>query len=218
MRLVHLPARLFFVGLALSGVACSTAPPLSLPEFKASLVRYVDSRRYEEDLARVADRAARYLRRQAPRVERPAMVLDIDETSLSNWPYELESNFCYDSQDFNAWVERGEAKPIAGVLDLYRSARSLGVAVFFVTGRHPDQREVTARNLRAVGFESWEGLDLRPRNDGESSASVFKTAVRRRITDEGYTILVSVGDQASDLAGGYSERTFRLPNPFYEVP
>jgi acid phosphatase len=189
-----------------------------LTESKAALVRYVDSQRYSQDLDRVAARAARYLRRQVPGAERPAMVLDIDETSLSNWPYEVDSNFCYDSQEFNAWVERAEAEPIAGVLELYRIAHSLEVAVFFVTGRHPDQREATETNLRAVGFESWEGLDMRPRNDGESSASVFKTAVRRRITDEGYTILVSVGDQHSDLAGGYAQRTYKLPNPFYEVP
>jgi HAD superfamily, subfamily IIIB (Acid phosphatase) len=30
---------------------------------------------------------------------------------------------------------------------------------------------------------------------------------------EGYTIILSVGDQESDLKGGYAERVFKLPNP-----
>jgi hypothetical protein len=29
---------------------------------------------------------------------------------------------------------------------------------------------------------------------------------------------LNVGDQASDLAGCCSERSFKLPNPFYLVP
>ena len=32
------------------------------------------------------------------------------------------------------------------------------------------------------------------------------------------TIIASVGDQWSDLDGGYAERVFKLPNPFYFIP
>lgn len=204
--------------LALVAAGCASGPPPSLPQFKASLVRYVDSRRYDADVQRVADRAERFLRRAAASVARPALVLDIDETSLSNWPYQLDSDFCYDSAEFDAWVQRREAEAIAGVLELYTTARELGVAVFFVTGRSEGQRAATEANLRAVGFEDWEGLDMRPRGDGHASAAVFKTEVRRRISDDGYVILANVGDQASDLAGGFARRAFKLPNPFYEVP
>jgi acid phosphatase len=35
---------------------------------------------------------------------------------------------------------------------------------------------------------------------------------------KGYTVLASVGDQPSDLAGGYAERSFLMPNPFYRLP
>jgi hypothetical protein len=30
-------------------------------------------------------------------------------------------------------------------------------------------------------------------------------------------IIANLGDQFSDLAGGYAERTFKLPNPFYSI-
>ena len=36
-----------------------------------------------------------------------------------------------------------------------------------------------------------------------------------KITADGYTIIANLGDQESDLAGGYAEKTFKLPNPFY---
>jgi len=32
------------------------------------------------------------------------------------------------------------------------------------------------------------------------------------------TIIVNAGDQESDLAGGYAERAYKLPNPFYYIP
>jgi HAD superfamily, subfamily IIIB (Acid phosphatase) len=31
-------------------------------------------------------------------------------------------------------------------------------------------------------------------------------------------IVLSLGDQQSDLTGGYAERTFKLPNPVYYLP
>ena len=46
----------------------------------------------------------------------------------------------------------------------------------------------------------------------------FKAPARRNIAQQGYTIVLTVGDQASDLAGGYAERTFKLPNPVYYLP
>jgi len=32
---------------------------------------------------------------------------------------------------------------------------------------------------------------------------------------EGYVIVANVGDQNSDLVGGYCRKFFKLPNPFY---
>lgn len=206
------------LSLLVGSLACSVAAPPSLPAVKNELVDYVESGRYATAVDRVFDRAERYLKRRAPQVPRPALVLDIDETSLSNWPNQLDTNFCYDSAVFHDWVLLAEAEALPGVVELYATATRLGVEIFFVTGRHEDQRAATENNLRAVGLVSWAALDMRPRHDGESSAAVFKTAVRRRIADAGYTIVLNAGDQASDLAGGYAERSFKLPNPFYEVP
>jgi len=51
-----------------------------------------------------------------------------------------------------------------------------------------------------------------------ASAVDFKAPERRKIAERGYTIVLSLGDQESDLKGGYAERTFKLPNPVYYLP
>ena len=33
-----------------------------------------------------------------------------------------------------------------------------------------------------------------------------------------YHIIATIGDQASDLAGGHAECGFKIPNPFYFIP
>jgi hypothetical protein len=38
------------------------------------------------------------------------------------------------------------------------------------------------------------------------------------IQEKGYTVVVNIGDQFSDLAGGHTERVFKLPNPYYFIP
>jgi len=49
------------------------------------------------------------------------------------------------------------------------------------------------------------------------SAADFKAPQRAQIVMQGYTIIVNVGDQPSDLAGGYAEKSFLMPNPFYRI-
>ena len=41
---------------------------------------------------------------------------------------------------------------------------------------------------------------------------------RAQIEQQGNTIIANMGDQPSDLDGGFSQRTYLLPNPFYRIP
>ena len=52
----------------------------------------------------------------------------------------------------------------------------------------------------------------------KEASATFKTAERARLVAQGYTIVANLGDQESDLVGGYAERTFKLPDPFYLSP
>jgi predicted secreted acid phosphatase len=149
-----------------------------------------------------------------------ALVLNIDETALSNWSVELHDDFSYIPNDWNWCVTLKCGTAIPGTLRLFREAEHDNVAVFFISGRPETQREATSANLKTVGYDHWEGLYLRPEvRSGDQSASQFKSAERARIIASGYTIVLNVGDQMSDLVGDpQAKHSVKLPNPFYFIP
>jgi hypothetical protein len=61
--------------------ALATQPP-NLDELKARVTEYKKSGEYERAVAAVADKARTYIEQHASEVAHPALVLDIDETSL----------------------------------------------------------------------------------------------------------------------------------------
>lgn len=205
--------------LVLSALSLALAgePPMNLTTLKRSCVRYHDSGEYLADIAAVDAKAEAWLDENAS-VPRAAIVLDIDETSISNWAYEKRLDFGYDHATFNAFLRDTKAEVIAPTHALVAHAQRLRMAIFFVTGRREPLRAVTETDLREAGYAGYDGLDLAPENYHEPSISIYKSAMRKRISENGYHIVANVGDQESDLAGGYADRGFKLPNPFYLVP
>lgn len=212
-----------------AGTVTDGAQPENLSAAQAAAFDYYKSGAYERGLADVAGKAAAWIRTEARKAKHPALVLDIDETSLSNWP-ELSANqfaFFPDAPcnalpkgpcGWAAWVRHADAKPIAPTLALFRTAKANGVAVFFITGRTEALRASTERNLKAAGYVGYTQLYMKPDTGFFRSAADFKAPVRARIESAGYTIIANMGDQASDLAGGHSLRSFLLPDPFYFIP
>ena len=72
-------------------------------------------------------------------------------------------------------------------------------------------------NLRQAGFDTWQAVILKPDAMHVASAAEYKTPQRQAIEDAGYTIILNVGDQPSDLTGGYAERDILLPNTMYRI-
>jgi acid phosphatase len=177
---------------------------------------------YAHDIDMQADRGIAFLRRRVAQKgphDRLAMVLDIDETSLSNYQEMLKAGFAYDSKVFDAWVQSAQAPANAGVLRLYKTARQLGVSVFFVTGRPQAERDATERNLRTKGFDQWQELTLFPASARSESVTAYKSGARARIAAEGYKIVLNVGDQWSDLRSNpEAEFSVKIPNPYYVIP
>ncbi|WP_210493643.1 HAD family acid phosphatase [Patulibacter sp. SYSU D01012] len=143
---------------------------------------------------------------------RPAIVLDIDETALSNY---LGTFGDPEGGDlgYAAVSVFGQGTAMPPIFDLYREARRRGVAVIFITARPGIIRPSTEGNLRRVGYDAWDGLTFK--NDLTSAKDVHKTAERRKVEAAGYRIILNVGDQQTDIDGGVAERAFKLPNPFY---
>lgn len=144
---------------------------------------------------------------------KPAIVLDIDETSLSNYADLSAHNF--DASALALSAVGGHGTAIQPTLRLYRAAVARRVAVFFVTGRPSAIDSITKSNLRHAGYDKgWTALYEKPPSSGTER---FKSSTRAAIEKRGYDIIANVGDQQSDLDGEHADRDFKLPDPFYFI-
>ena len=201
---------------ALFALPAPAEPPRNLYLVKQELRAYVDSGQYKREIADVALRASKYLQKRIRHAKgkKLAVVFDVDETALSNLPYLLANDFGFVPGRWDEWLEQGRAPALIPVQVVYDIAMSNKVAVFFISARKEAQRAPTEHNLRDVGYESWTNIYFKAADD-ERKDRDYKIATRRQIAREGYQIVANLGDQDSDLAGGFAERTYKLPDPFY---
>ncbi|WP_028387991.1 HAD family acid phosphatase [Legionella fairfieldensis] len=200
-----------------------TEPP-NLSLVKQQVKIYHDSGRYEKELASVIAKAQDYILQQITdnaqhgNKKKLAVILDIDETSLSNYNRMVQRDFIGDKNLIHKDILAADAPAIYPMLSFYHNAQKHGVNIFFVTGRPQSELQATKINLTRAGYHHWAGLYLRPNHYNQSSIVPFKSQTRAAIAQQGYTIIASIGDQYSDLKGGYAQKGFKLPNPFYYLP
>ncbi|MFE1793345.1 HAD family acid phosphatase, partial [Streptomyces sp. NPDC059525] len=159
----------------------------------------IDYATWQRDVAAVIDAARPAVEQRiaaSPAGEKPAIVLDIDNSSLET--------------DFH-WFWTFPTPAIEKVRALTQYANQRGVAIFFVTARPGIVYSLTERNLKAVGYPV-TGLYVRDLPALFSEVSAYKTAKRAEIEARGYTIIANIGNNESDLVGGHAERTVKLPD------
>jgi acid phosphatase len=195
----------------------------SCTSFSQLLSTYYHSGQYYRDIQFVVGQASGYIRSLPKTTGRETVILDIDETCLDNSPA-IES--FHKEEVWQAWLGKGQAESIPATLELYKEIIEKGYRVIFITGRDEGKRQATERNLQVVGYEKWDEIYFYPILEGVNgpcfspifgSAANYKTAVRWTLVARGYQIVANIGDQTSDLAGGYAQKTFKLPNPFYAI-
>ncbi|MFJ9629109.1 HAD family acid phosphatase [Streptomyces sp. NPDC091280] len=125
-----------------------------------------------------------------------AIVLDIDNTSLETY--------------FEGYSTSIPAT--APVLALAQDAHAKGISVFFISARSNLFNSVTKSNLTKVGY-TVDGLYARTVAQllTESIAD-FKTSQRKAIEANGYDIIANIGNNTTDLSGGYADTTYKLPD------
>jgi len=172
-----------------------------------------------------------------------AIVLDVDDTTLTTWNYEVFSNWAYNPTT-NANYVNGQLFPATpGMVAMVKKAAKEGYAIFWITGRPVSQEAATLGNLGAdgigvdAGYPAPTAIFLKPPVGsypaylnkpqfcaaaiaaGTSCATIpYKAGTRAYIESLGYDIVADFGDQYSDLSGGYADRTFKMPNPNYFLP
>jgi hypothetical protein len=178
--------------------------------------------------------------------EQKAIVLDVDDTTLATWNYEIFSNWAYNPTTNADYVTKELFPAVPGMLDTVTQAAKEGYAIFYLTGRPAIQEAATLGNLTSDGIgvdagypapttlnDGEDGLFTKPAladypdylktacaadTGGACTTVHYKSAVRAHIESLGYDIVGNFGDQFSDLEGGYADHVFKLPNPNYYLP
>ena len=213
----------FIVPLLLLAAGCATASKgpafASLPDAKSQVAEYYEKGEYARDVTFIMRKATEYIQSvaKAKLYAKPAIVLDVDDTALDTYEYQKGMGFGHNGKLWHAWIAMKRGKAIQPVLEFAKEADKLGFAIFFVSGRREAQREDTELNLKAVGYPQWKQFFSKPNDYREPSVVPYKTECRRKIEEQGYTIVANIGDMTSDLDGGYALECFLLPNYIYEV-
>lgn len=138
------------------------------------------------------------------------VVLDADETIISNVEYQIEldtKNVSYSGEAWDNWCKKERATALPGAKDFLSLVKRLGGKVIIITNRKGDVRQATLRNLDALGllYDAClfkDGPYATDRNKIARRADIGKGSVKtlRGVTSlPPLKILMCVGDQAHDL-------------------
>jgi predicted secreted acid phosphatase len=110
---------------------------------------------YANEARSVADKGDNWLAARS-KVANKAIVLDVDDTTLTTWNYELYSNWDFNPTTNAIFVGLTGSPPVftgnmfpatPGMVDMVSQAKALGYAIFWITGRGDSQHQVTIANL-----------------------------------------------------------------------
>jgi putative acid phosphatase of HAD superfamily subfamily IIIB len=226
------PASAFECPASPSLPSADGSQPPNLGVLKLQLTDYKCFGAYDRDIAKALNEAKAFVEERTARAapdERLAIVLDIDETSVSNWENLVTDDFGFfqlgecklqpkEPCGFDHWISDHDPPPITPTLELFTMAKAKNLKIIFISARREEQRSDTVRNLTAAGYKDWDDLVLKQPGDPQAVAA-YKTRARALAEDKHKVrIIANIGDQHSDLSGGHAERTFKVPNPFYYVP
>jgi predicted secreted acid phosphatase len=185
---------------------------------------------YAKQVAGIEARAKAYLRTAIRHPHgKPAIVLDVDDTTLLTYNYEQEQGFGYTPASNSAYIQTKTMDAVFGMPQLVDWAADQGITVFYLTGRPEAQRAPSAANLAAVGYQPpADTAHFFLKNSANPPAYLacgstctteqYKSGTRAYLESQGYDIVANFGDQYSDLSGGYAAKGFKMPNPMYYIP
>lgn len=208
--------RIFF-SITLLFLAGCERKPQNLTTAKEAVENYYEKGGFEKDVQNAVDQAINYFKNRVCCGTQSAVIFDIDDTLLWSYSDMKAIQFGYVPKLFHDWVIRADTPAVPYVKKLYDFFVSRGCSIILLTGRRFDEREATLKNLHAEGFKKIDLLITRAENELGLSALEYKSKHRKRLEQEGYTIIATIGDQYSDLKGGYAYYQVKIPNYTYIV-
>ena len=157
----------------------------------------------------------------------PAILLDIDDTTLNTYSYEIYSNFVFNPTTNAAFVNASVFPPVPGMPDLEhtrsrtatRSSSSPAAPVAHDRhGHESDERGLSDTDSSHLFLKDLTAPWLASCATSTCATTQYKSLTRQHIESLGYDIVANFGDQFSDLNGGFADATFKVPNPMYFLP
>jgi len=197
-------------------ISCSSNQIINLRTSKDIIKDYYESGGYDKELDDVITDA----KQKFSKVEvknNSVVIFDIDETALNNYGLAKQMDFGYLYDLNKKWNEELKAPAIPQTQDLYNYLLHRGAKIIFLTGRNYTEYEVTYKNLVQAGYTKFDTLITQSKEDQKLKSQEFKSKVRTELTNKGYEIVGTVGDQWTDLNGPYSGIQIKIPNYLYEI-
>jgi acid phosphatase len=134
-----------------------------------------------------------------------AVVLDVDETVVSNVDFQLAYERPFANWKLEKWTSETDAAPVPGVREFVAEARAAGVTVFFVTNRPCEpiegvddpcpQKRSTIDDLGEIGIDADERFVMLSEEQGWNR----EKSVRRNQIAESYRVVMLIGDDLGDF-------------------
>ncbi len=194
---------------------CSSAP-LNLEIAKDDVMNYYDSGKYDAELDNVVKHAESEFNSIQPG-DSTVVIFDVDETILSSYDFEKDLDFGYVMPLWDKYILEAKEPAIKQTKSLCDFLVKKGFKIIFLTGRKNDQYNATYKNLFNDGFTKFDTLIVRQPPEFDYTALKYKSLQRTELTNRGYKIVGTVGDQYSDLDGPYHGIQVKIPNYLYII-
>jgi acid phosphatase len=205
-------------GLTLWSCTCNQI--VNLRTAKDIVKDYYESGKYDEETNKIvkdAEEKFDNIKVDKSAKGRSVVIFDVDDTALNNYGLAKSMDFGYVYDLNKKWNKELKAPAIEQTKDLYFYLLNKGFKVIFLTGRNSSEYDVTYQNLIKDGYTGFDTLITQREDEQNLKAAAFKIKKRTELTDEGYDIIGTVGDQWTDLEGPYTGIKIKLPNYLYEI-
>jgi predicted secreted acid phosphatase len=188
--------------------------PVNLSIAREAVQQYYESGKFDEELSKVIENAKKEFEKVFFK-KNSVVIFDVDETALDNYELAKEMGFGYVYELNKKWNVEMKAPALEPVKELYDFLLSKGAKVIFLTGRNFPEYEVTYENLHMVGYTTFDTLITQIGDEKKMKNKEFKSSKRVWLTEQGYEIVGTVGDQWGDLEGEYHGIQVKIPNYLY---
>jgi 5'-nucleotidase (lipoprotein e(P4) family) len=135
-----------------------------------------------------------------------AVILDVDETAISNIDFQLQLEGGFSHEAFDAWHQNNPARQMSGAPEFIQTARDKGVTVYFITNRPCEKRDfapgpcpqkaITLQDLAEAGINTdADHLML----VGEKAEWTREKRFRQELVAKDYRVIMLIGDDLGDF-------------------